>query len=72
MADNYLNDQNDLATRVAVLSSLHSGTLKPSDKLRTRLFDIARNTNDPLSNHAKSVLMNVFDISNDEYQKLKR
>lgn len=71
MAKDYLSTVNDLNTRVAVLSSLHSGTLAPSDTLKTQLFAIARDSSDPLSRHAKHALMNVFDINNDEYQALK-
>lgn len=70
MANEFLNSNNDLSTRIAVLSSLHSGSLSPSGKLKTQLFEIAKDTSDPLSNHAKHALMNVFDITNDEYKTL--
>lgn len=70
MAREFLNTSNDLSTRVAVLSSLHSGTLKPSSNLKEQLFTIASNASDPLSSHAKHALMHVFDISKSEYDQL--
>jgi hypothetical protein len=71
LAANYLVDTNEFVTRVAILSTLHSGTIKPSDALKTQLFTIARNPSDPLSKHAKDTLMYVFEIDNNEYNRLK-
>lgn len=71
LASNYLADTNEFATRVAILSTLHSGTIKPSNALKTQLFTIARNPSDPLSKHAKDTLMYVFEIDNNEYNRLK-
>ena len=70
MAREFLSTRNDLSTRVAVLSSLHSGTLQPSSNLKDQLFTIASNTSDPLSSHAKHALMHVFDINKNEYEQL--
>jgi hypothetical protein len=70
MANEFLDVNNDLSTRIAVLSSLHSRTLTPSSSLKSQLFEIASNNTDPLSNHAKHALMNVFNITNDEYKVL--
>ena len=70
MAKTFLSTSNDLSTRIAVLSSLHSGTLSPSSNLKSQLFSIAQDKADPLNQHAKHALMNVFDISNDDYIKL--
>jgi hypothetical protein len=71
LASNYLVDTNEFATRVAILSTLHSGTIKPNNTLKTQLFTIARNPSDPLSKHAKDTLMYVFEIDNNEYNRLK-
>lgn len=71
LASNYLADTNDFSTRVAILSTLHNGSIKPNDTLKGTLFDIAENTNDPLSKHAKDTLMYVFEIDNNEYKRLR-
>ena len=71
LASSYLSDTNEFATRVAILSTMHSGTIKPNEELRIQLFTIAGNPNDPLSKHAKDTLMYVFEIDNNEYNRLK-
>lgn len=71
LASNYLADTNGFSTRVAILSTLHNGSIKPNDTLKATLFDIARNPNDPLSKHAKDTLMYVFEIDNNEYIRLR-
>lgn len=71
LASNYLADTNEFATRVAILSTLHSGIIKPNETLRAQLFTIADNPSDPLNKHAKDTLMYVFEIDNNEYNRLK-
>ncbi len=71
LASNFLSNNNDFATRVAILSTLHNGSIRPNDELKQQLFDIAQNANDPLTRHAKDALLYVFEINNDEYQILK-
>lgn len=71
LASNYLTDTNNFATRVAILSSFHSGAIQPNEVLRAQLFNIADNPSDPLNKHAKDTLMYVFEIDNKEYKRLK-
>jgi len=71
LASSYLADTNDFSTRIAILSTMHNGSIKPNDTLKAALFDIAQNTSDPLSKHAKDTLMYVFEIDNNEYKRLR-
>lgn len=70
MASDYLQQENDFSARVAILSSIHSGSVRPTDTLKKQLFTIAQNANDPLRDHAKHALMYAFEIDNSEYQVL--
>lgn len=70
LANNYLMADVDFGTRVAVLSSLHSGIIKPNAQLKDKLFNIAQSNNDPLNKHAKNALMYLFEIDNEEYKAL--
>ncbi len=72
LALDYLSDTNDFATRVAILSTLHNGSVSPNDTLKNQLFKIAQNQSDPLSEHAKNALLYVFEIDNAEYKQLKQ
>ncbi len=71
LASTYLESNNDFSTRVAILSTLHNGSVKPDGELKQQLFQIAQDPNDPLTRHAKDALLYVFDISNEEYQLLE-
>ncbi|MDT0594395.1 hypothetical protein [Glaciecola petra] len=71
LANQYLEDTYALATRVSVINSLTEGTLRPNQEMKTLLFSIAQNTQDPLNIHAKHALLFAFDISNDEYKTLQ-
>lgn len=71
LANAYLSEANSFETRVAILTTMHNGSVKPSESLKAKLFDIAENTNDPLSSHARDTLMYVFEINNDEYNRLR-
>ncbi len=70
LASTFLQTETDFATRVATLSSFHSGVLQANDKLKAQLFSIALSDTDPLKEHAKHALMYAFEINNDEYQQL--
>ena len=70
MASNFLKAENDFASRVAILSSIHSGSVQASDTLKSELLSIAQNPSDPLREHAKHALMYAFEIDNSEYQLL--
>jgi hypothetical protein len=72
LASSYLSENNNFETRVAILSTMHSGSVKPNDVLKAALFRIAENQSDPLSKHARDTLMNVFEIDNDEYTRLRQ
>jgi hypothetical protein len=72
LASSYLSENNNFETRVAILSTMHSGSVKPNDVLKAALFRIAENPSDPLSNHARDTLMYVFEIDNDEYNRLRQ
>ena len=71
LANTYLNDSFGLATRISVINSLTEGTLDPSPAIKDQLLDIAQNESDPLYSHARHALMFAFDISNDEYNKIR-
>ncbi|MFT6268946.1 MAG: hypothetical protein ACJAVV_001764 [Alphaproteobacteria bacterium] len=71
LATNYLAYTNNFETRVAILSTMHNGSIKPSDALKEKLFGIAENSSDPLSTHARDTLLYVFEIDNDEYERLR-
>lgn len=71
LATNFLADTNDFSTRVAILSTMHNGSVKPNESLKAKLFEIAQNPNDPLSKHAKDTLMYVFELDNIEYKRLR-
>lgn len=71
IASNYLTASNDMATRIGTLSSLHMGTVEANDDLKTILFNIAQNSNDPLNTHAQNALLHVFELSYEEYSELK-
>lgn len=71
LASSYLQSNNDFSTRVAILSTLHNGSVKPDSELKQQLFQIAQDSNDPLTRHAKDALLYVFEINNEEYQILK-
>ena len=71
LAKNYLDQTNNFATRIAILSTLHTGAIKPDDTLKEALFRIAENPTDPLSNHARDALLYVFEINNAQYQRLR-
>ena len=70
LASTFLQAETDFATRVATLSSFHSGVLHANDALKAQLFSIALSNTDPLKEHAKHALMYAFEINNDEYQQL--
>jgi len=71
LANEFLQIENDFSARVAVISSVHSGILSPNDNLKSELFNIALNNNDPLQKHARNALLYAFDINNSEYQMLQ-
>jgi hypothetical protein len=71
LASEYLASTNNFETRVAILSTMHNGSIKPNDALKAELFSIAQNSSDPLSKHAIDTLMYVFEIDNDEYKRLQ-
>lgn len=71
LASDLLLEENDFSTRVAIISSVHSGVLSPSSSLKESLFNIALNNNDALQAHARNALLYAFDINNSEYQLLQ-
>jgi hypothetical protein len=71
LAREYLGEANSFETRVAILTTMHNGSVTPSDDLKEALFSIAQNDSDPLSKHARDTLIYVFDINNSEYQRLR-
>lgn len=71
IANQYLDDIYGLETRVSVINSFTEGTLSPNQDMKTLLFNIAQNTQDPLNVHAKHALLFAFDITNDEYKTLQ-
>lgn len=71
LAKSYLADTNSFETRVAILTTMHNRSIEANDALKEALFNIAQNTNDPLSTHARDTLMYVFEIDNNEYNRLR-
>jgi hypothetical protein len=71
LATNYLAYTSDFETRVAILSTMHNGSITPNNALKEKLFNIAENSSDPLSIHARDTLLYVFEIDNDEYERLR-
>lgn len=71
LASDYLNGANPISVRIAILSTMHTGAVKPNEILKATLFNIAQNTNDPLSNHARDTLVHVFEIDKNEYKQLQ-
>jgi hypothetical protein len=71
MAINLISTGNDIELRYTVIDGLQSGNIPRSADLKEQLFSIATNPSDPLHQQAKHALMYTFDISNQEYQRLK-
>lgn len=71
LAFSYLSQDNSFETRIAILTTLHTGTVKPNSILKQALFEIAQNVNDPLNRHARDTLLSAFEIDNNEYRRLR-
>ncbi|WP_395343682.1 hypothetical protein PN836_003915 [Ningiella sp. W23] len=72
LARTMISRNNDIDVRYSILDNIHTGVIPKSADLKNELMNIAVNTDDPMQEQAKHALMYVFDISNEEYQRINQ
>ena len=72
LAQRYLAQEQNQELRTTIIDKLAYGAVPRTESLRETLMTIATSPDDPLQVYAQHTLMYSFDISNEEYLRLKQ
>lgn len=70
LASNLLSQNRSTAVRNAVLESISSGLVPATNDMKVKLFEMANDSDDPLSAEASEILGYSFELSRQEYSQL--
>ena len=71
IASDFLSRSRSEATRYAVISGVSAGEVPANDEMKERLFEIASSSDDPLSDDAAETLKYNFELTREEYNRLR-
>ena len=71
IASNFLSISHSEPSRHEILNSINSGTIPANDTVKAVLFKMAETPEDALSQDAAETLKHSFELSHEEYSRLK-